>query len=210
MPQYKVIYFDVRGLGETIRQLLVIADQPFEDIRIPLGGLTDAKKKELDLEWGQVPVLDIDGVRKSQSFAIARYLAKKYNLVGKNETEEFRCDEVVEAIRDFVTKTAAVYQAFFGGDNAKLDAAKKTIVEVDVPLHLGRFENILASKGNTWLVGDSITWADIVFVHTITSFETAFDLCVTNEFPSIQKLIAAVQNNPKIKAWLAKRPETKL
>lgn len=45
MPQYKLIYFDVRGLGETIRQLLVLADQPFEDVRIPLGGLTDAKKK---------------------------------------------------------------------------------------------------------------------------------------------------------------------
>lgn len=47
MSQYKVIYFDVRGLGETIRQLLVLADQPFEDVRIPLGGLTDAKKKGL-------------------------------------------------------------------------------------------------------------------------------------------------------------------
>lgn len=58
---------------------------------------------ELDLEWGQIPVLEIDGVRKSQSFAIARYLAKKYNLAGNNEAEEFRCDEIVEAIRDFVT-----------------------------------------------------------------------------------------------------------
>jgi len=210
MPQYKVIYFDVRGLGETIRQLLVLADQPFEDVRIPLGGLTDAKKKELDLEWGQVPVLEIDGVRKSQSFAIARYLARKYNLVGKNETEEFRCDEIVEAIRDFSTKIGPIYQAFFGGDNAALDTAKKTIVEVDAPLYLGRFENILASKGNTWLVGDSITWADIVLVHNITSFETGFNVCLTNGLPSIQKLITAVQNNPKIKAWLAKRPETKL
>lgn len=45
MPQYKLIYFDVRGLGETIRQLLVLADQPFEDVRIPLGQLTDAKKQ---------------------------------------------------------------------------------------------------------------------------------------------------------------------
>lgn len=47
MPQYKLTYFDIRGLAETTRQLLVLADQPFEDVRIPLGELTDAKKKGL-------------------------------------------------------------------------------------------------------------------------------------------------------------------
>lgn len=114
-------------------------------------------------------------------------------------------------INDFLhAETQPVYQAFFGGDNAKIESAKKTILEVDAPVHLGRFENILSKKGNTWLVGDNITWADIVFVHTITNFEIGFELNLTNGYPSIQKLITAVQSNPKIKAWLAKRPETKL
>lgn len=72
---------------------------------------------ELDLEWGQVPVLEIDGVRKFQSFAIARFLARKYNLVGKNETEEYRCEEIVEAIRDFqasnFTATSNICSCFY-------------------------------------------------------------------------------------------------
>lgn len=81
---------------------------------------------------------------------------------------------------------------------------------MDAPFHIGRFENLLTKKGNTWLVGDRITWVDIVLVHTITSFETAFDLSLTKELPSIEKLITAIQSNPKIKTWLDKRPQTKL
>lgn len=101
MPEYKLIYFNVRGLGEVIRQLLTWADQPFEDVRLEIGELTPEKKLELNLEWGQLPILEIDGKRHAQSFAIGRYLAKKYNLMGDNEEEAFRVDEVVEAIRDY-------------------------------------------------------------------------------------------------------------
>jgi len=48
-----------------------------------------------------LPVLDIDGERKTQSWAILRLLARKFNLAGKDEAEEFRCDEICEAIRDY-------------------------------------------------------------------------------------------------------------
>lgn len=34
--KYKLVYFDIRGLAEPIRWMLAIADQEFEDERIPL------------------------------------------------------------------------------------------------------------------------------------------------------------------------------
>lgn len=33
MPTYKVIYFDSKGRGETIRLALTVAGQDFEDVR---------------------------------------------------------------------------------------------------------------------------------------------------------------------------------
>jgi len=53
--------------------------------------------------WGQVPILEHDGKIFSQSYAIARYLAKKYNLAGKNDYETFKCDEIADAVKDIFT-----------------------------------------------------------------------------------------------------------
>jgi len=212
MPQYKLTYFEGRGLGETIRMLLTLGDQPFEDVRLPVGPLSEATKKELDLEWGQLPILEIDGVRQTQSFVISKNLAKKFNLAGKNEAEEIRCHEVVEAIRDFYAKIGVIYpyDAYFANDKAGLDAAKKRLMEVDAPIYLPRFENLLKKKGNTWLVGDKMSWADIVLYNTIRTAEIAWDLPLSKPYPAITKLINAVTNDPKIKVWLATRPKTRL
>ena len=50
-----------------------------------------------------MPILEHDGKIFSQSYAIARYLAKKYNLAGKNDYETFKCDEIADAVKDIFT-----------------------------------------------------------------------------------------------------------
>ncbi|CAG7785128.1 unnamed protein product, partial [Allacma fusca] len=52
------------------------------------------------LRFGQVPMLEFDGKRLVQSMAICRYLAKKFNLVGKDDFEAAQADEIVDACRD--------------------------------------------------------------------------------------------------------------
>ena len=39
MPSYKLIYFDLRSRGDYIRYVFYVANQEFEDVRIPYGGL---------------------------------------------------------------------------------------------------------------------------------------------------------------------------
>ena len=63
--------------------------------------ICNCRTKELGLPWGQIPILEVDGKVYGQSNAIARYLAKKYNLVGKNEFESLKCDEIVDAFKDY-------------------------------------------------------------------------------------------------------------
>lgn len=49
---------------------------------------------------GQMPVLDIDGKKLHQSKAICRFLAKKFNLYGKDEFEAHEIDAVVDSVDD--------------------------------------------------------------------------------------------------------------
>lgn len=82
----KLLYFDVRGRGEAIRQLMVLGGHSFEDVRISMEewpGLKDRKNsckfhhhrfKTLEMPLGQMPVLEVNGTKIGQSVAILRYL----------------------------------------------------------------------------------------------------------------------------------------
>ncbi|GMR47439.1 hypothetical protein PMAYCL1PPCAC_17634 [Pristionchus mayeri] len=76
MPSYQLIYWDARALAEVSRQLFVLSETPFEDIRITRDQWL--KKYKEDSPLGKIPILIIDGKKLAQSHAIARYLARKF------------------------------------------------------------------------------------------------------------------------------------
>ena len=52
------------------------------------------------MPMGQMPVLEVDGKTYHQSKAISRFIAKKGNLYGSNETEALEIDAAVDTIDD--------------------------------------------------------------------------------------------------------------
>ena len=50
--------------------------------------------------FGKLPVLEYDGKTIAQSRAIARFLARKYELAGKNDIEEAEADMIVDYIAE--------------------------------------------------------------------------------------------------------------
>lgn len=53
------------------------------------------------MPFGQMPVLEVDGIRVHQSVAIARYVAKRVGLAGSNDWESLQIDIVVDTFNDF-------------------------------------------------------------------------------------------------------------
>lgn len=53
------------------------------------------------MPFGQMPVLEVDGLRVHQSAAIARYVAKRVGLAGSNDWESLQIDIVVDSFNDF-------------------------------------------------------------------------------------------------------------
>ena len=54
----------------------------------------------LDTPCGVLPVLEYDGTTIAQSISIARFLAREFNLAGKNRAEEAQADMIVDCVSD--------------------------------------------------------------------------------------------------------------
>lgn len=65
------------------------------------------------MPYGHLPVLEVDGQQIAQSNAIARYLARKYGLVGADEWEAMQCDVLVDSLGDLRTGELHGFIFFF-------------------------------------------------------------------------------------------------
>ncbi|CAG7838283.1 unnamed protein product, partial [Allacma fusca] len=95
------------------------------------------------LKFGQVPLLEFNGKRLVQSQAIFRYLAKQFNLTGKDEFEAAQCDEVVDAVKD----TYQVFMpVFFEKDDSKKAEAMSAAVTSAKTRFISKFNELIEKE----------------------------------------------------------------
>ncbi len=78
-------YFNGRGNGERVRYALAAAGIEYEEKYLVEPGSLDDLRSTGKLEFGQVPLLEIDGINLVQSWSIVRYLAQRSNLIPRGE-----------------------------------------------------------------------------------------------------------------------------
>ena len=93
---YKLTYFPIRGIAEPIRLIFAYAGVNYEDIRIPFE---EWPTKKSTTPFRTMPILEVDGEVLGQSNAIARLLAKRFNLAGGDDVEQAK----VNALTDYVS-----------------------------------------------------------------------------------------------------------
>ncbi|CAF1581110.1 unnamed protein product [Adineta steineri] len=205
MPSYKLTYFNGRGRAEVSRLIFAAAGQKYEDVRYEFDQWP-AHKAEMLL--GQMPVLEVDGVKLPQSAAIARFLAKQFHLAGKDNFEQAKVDAAVDTIYD-IYKTWAPSR--FGEDPVKKEALSKKFFGEELPKQLQNLETLgkLYGNGGHFFVGNQLTWADLFF-HTITETLLGINADCLNNFPWLKDNRAEVEKQPKIAEYLKNRPRTEL
>ena len=96
MSQLKLTYFNFHGgRGEPTRLALHMGGVAFEDHRFGFADFPEIRKSA---PLGQVPVLEVDGVRVTQSDAITRYAGKLAGLYPTDALQALLCDEVMQAV----------------------------------------------------------------------------------------------------------------
>ncbi|MCP9265871.1 Glutathione S-transferase 1 [Dirofilaria immitis] len=101
MEHYKLIYFNGRGRAEVIRLLFAQANVRYEDIRITREEWSTLKPKT---PYGHVPLLNVNDRTLAESHAIEKYLARKFGLLGEDEWEAAKIDEIILNLEDLMRK----------------------------------------------------------------------------------------------------------
>lgn len=195
MSSLKLTYFDLAGRAEPIRLAFAIAGIDFEDERIPFAEF-DALKPKLPL--GALPVLAVDGVVYAQSSAILRYAGKRGGLYPRDDDlAAMRVDEVMDTLDEVSAKLHS---------DSSADARKKFVDEA-VPKYVPRLNKIAEeNKGSPWIVGNSMTVADVkcyTFVTPLTS--GAFEHVpadALSDYTYLLEACKAVGEQPKVAEWM--------
>ncbi|GMT05311.1 hypothetical protein PENTCL1PPCAC_27485 [Pristionchus entomophagus] len=203
MPTIKLIYFDGRGRGESIRHLLKLAKVPFEDCRITFEEWIALKRTT---PLGNIPILEIDGVHICPTSTIHRFIGNQYGRGGSNALEKARLDMIGEVIQDLSSDYGPNWfgRCLLGRDpeyptkvHQRLYFKQKVVpaIEKFAPF----IEKFLIENGNNgFFLGDSETWADVFAAEQFAKFIDYGEPECLDAYPSIKKLIARVQSNPLI------------
>lgn len=197
---YRLVYFNCRARGEVCRLILIQAGVDFQDERVEFEEWPDLK---CDTTWGTLPELHMNGTELSQSMAIARYLAREHGLAGKSSWQQALVDSVVDALYDIYRIHA---EWFSTHDEEKKAEVAKRKREVVIPTTLANLQYFMEkhNAGNSYLVGNTITWADLYFL-VISDY---FPPGTLNKFPKLAAILTRLHKQPRIAEWIKDRPET--
>ncbi|CAF0927038.1 unnamed protein product [Rotaria sordida] len=203
MSTYKLIYFNGRGRAEVSRLIFAAAGQKYDDVRYERNEWP-AHKSEMPL--GQMPVLEVDGTKLPQSLTIARFLAKQFQLAGKDNLEQAKVDAVADTLSDLVSKYGPIR---FEQDATKKEELTKKFLAEELPKHLQNLETLgkLYGNGGPFFVGNYLTWADLYFYDILETLLYANENCLNN-YAWLKQNRAEVEKQPKVAEYLKNRPKT--
>src|SRR5881394_1436203 len=93
----RLTYFGIRARAEVIRLILEETGTPYRERRI---GEAEWPALKPTMPFEHLPIYEEGELLIPHSHAIYRYLARKHDLYGGNESERIRCDVVNETFVD--------------------------------------------------------------------------------------------------------------
>jgi len=194
MSKAELVYFNGRGRAEIIRLTLAAAGIEFSEVHLETAEFFQSLLP--DLLFKQVPLLRLDGLNLVQTSAIVRYIGRKANLLGEKDPQIFRVDELYEGTRDAYT---GFYAFFFTPD----DTPVKQKINKDLDKYLPIFNKVLSENGSGYLVGSSLTIADLGLFDVLQATVDYFTEERFKEFPAVIKFYETMTSLDRIKHYLS-------
>jgi len=191
-------YFEGRGKADQIRWMLAATNTTF--IQKHITSRERFLKMQKQLVFGTLPLLQIDGVELVQSQPIVRYLANRGGLAGKTPTDEVKCDMIADAVLDLVS---IAYSSPFRKCLSDEDGARnQQLMEERWDTIGSKLESLLASNGGKFMVGNAMTYTDILVAHCVTWYVEECGPAILSKMPLLVDLQCLVISLPQIKKFI--------
>ncbi|XP_022081494.1 S-crystallin 4-like isoform X2 [Acanthaster planci] len=156
-----------------------------------------------DAPMQQLPYLEVDGKKIPQSRAMHGFVAREFGLNGANNEETTKIDVIIASLEDIRLPLSRI--VFREQDEEKKKELLAKFYAETAPKFFTALEKMLVENGGDgFLVGSKISRADIFF-YVVMEF---LDQNEVKKYPKLVALMERVAKDPKIAAYLAKRPQT--
>lgn len=199
----KLYILDVSNTSRPVRALIAENDLPVEVVPLDFYAGEHAKPPYTDLNPNAlVPTLDDDGFILTESSAIMKYLADKFDLdvYPKDLKARARVNELMDWFntgfyRDYGYNV--VYPQIYEHHKRPDEATQKGTIEwgkAQTQKWLKVLNDHWLGKGNTYLTGDKLTIADMFGYALLTAGMVTRD--EFNGYPNVERWVAEVEKLP--------------
>jgi len=211
----KLENINIAGVAEKIRLALVVADIPFEEVRV---NFADWPKRKATAKYGQLPIMTLpSGEEVHQSDAMLRYVGSLGDgtLYPTDIMKRLEVDVALGLIGDLSRAWSpcifvAMKPTMLGHDeNMSADekgnlikSMREKFLKEELPKYMGYFTELIEKSDKKYLCGEDLTVADLSALHTIVYFNKGIADHVPKEsldpYPVVTDWAGRVMAHPKI------------
>ncbi|XP_067943003.1 glutathione S-transferase 3-like [Watersipora subatra] len=208
----KLVYFNERARGESIRMLYALAGKSLEEDRHDYFQWNKLKST-VKTPLGQLPTLTTQDGTLCLSNTISRYVAKRFGLVGEGLWNETLNDLIVETLQEFVNSLIeqviiwkVLKLAPEPEDSEKVVEGQRT----ELLKRLVYIRSIKEKQGkHKFLLCDKMQLADVWLYTTLEFFKSTF-VDAMEITPWIKEFATNFQADSTMRQYLARRPYSPL
>lgn len=219
---YELYYWPgIQGRGEFVRLALEEAGVDYVDVAKHKDGEEVAVRELMRVlndpdcvhPAFAPPILKAGELLISQTANILMYLGVHHGLAPSDEAGRLWTHQLQLTIADWVTEIHDAHHPIGGAlyyEDQKPEAVKRTRLLLDqrVPKFMGYFEKVLQRNptGSGFLVGDSVTYADLSLFQVMTGLGYAYPRALSHryrEYPRLYELYERISKRPSIIAYFA-------
>lgn len=197
---FKISYFDVRGRAEPIRLIFEDLGVSYED---DLINIEQWPSRKPGFRFGQVPVIEADGQVIEESAAIYNFIARKFNLLPKTESELIAYDQTMSLL---LTSSYELVLLFW---NPEFEKLKEDMLNVKLPFRLKNLELHYQEKAKKpYWMDEKPMHCDYHAWHYLDTVRL-FNDKVLSDYPGLTEFKNTFEKRPNIEAYLksSRRPK---